>query len=47
MAAHQAPPYDAISLLGIYPEENKIEKIHMYPSVHSSTIYNSYNMEAT
>ena len=36
------PPYDpAIPLLGIYPEETKIEKRHMYPVVHCSTIYNS------
>jgi len=39
------PPYDpAILLLGIYPEETKIEKKkkkHTYPSVHRSTSYNS------
>ena len=36
------PPYDpAIPLLGIYPEENKIEKRHMYPNVYCSTIYSS------
>ena len=41
------PPYDpAIPLLGIYPEETKIER-HMYPIVHCSIIYNSQNMEAT
>ena len=35
------PPYDpAIPLLGIYPEETKLEK-HMYPILHCSTIYNS------
>ena len=35
------PPYDpAIPLLGIYPEEAKIEK-NMYPIVHCSTIYDS------
>ena len=35
------PPYDpAIPLLGIYPEETKIER-HMYPIVHCSTISNS------
>ena len=35
-------PYDpATPLLGIYPEETKIEKRHMYPIVHCSTIYNS------
>ena len=39
-------PYDpAIPLLGIYPKETKIEK-DMYPIVHYSTIYNSWNMEA-
>ena len=36
------PPYDpAIPFLGIYPEETKVEKEHMYPIVHCSTIYNS------
>ena len=36
------PPYDpAIPLLGIYPKETKIEKKHLYPIVHCSTIYNS------
>ena len=37
------PPYDpVIPLLGIYPEEIKIEKDRlMYPVVHCSTIYNS------
>ena len=35
------PPYNpAIPLLGIYPEETKIEK-EMYPVIHCSTIYNS------
>ena len=35
------PPYDpVIPLLGIYPEKIKIEKRHMYPTVHCSTIYN-------
>ena len=35
------PPYDpAIPLLGIHPEETKIEK-DMYPTVHCNTIYNS------
>ena len=35
------PPYDrAIPLLGMYPEETKIER-HIYPIVHCSTIYNS------
>ena len=36
------PPYDpTIPLLGIYPEETKIER-HVYPVFHCSTIYNSY-----
>ena len=36
------PPYDpTIPLLGIYPEKTKIKKIHMYPNVHCSTIYNN------
>ena len=36
------PPYElAILLLGIYPEETKIEERHVYPIVHCSTIYNS------
>jgi len=35
------PPYDpAIPLLGIYPEETRLEK-DTYPSVHCITIYNS------
>ena len=35
-------PYDpAISLLGIYPKETKIEKRHTYPNVYCSTICNS------
>ena len=35
------PPYNpAIPLLGIYPEETKIEK-DTYPIIHCSTIYNS------
>ena len=41
------PYYLAISLLGIYPEETKIEKGHMYPKAHCSTMYNSWDMEAT
>ena len=41
------PPYDpAIPLLGIYPKETKIEKKHLYPIVHCSTIYNSPDVEA-
>ena len=40
-------PYDsAIPLLGIYSEKTIIQK-DMLPSVHSSTIYNSQDMEAT
>ena len=35
-------PYDPeIPLLGIYPEETKIEEDIMYPNVHCSSIYNS------
>ena len=35
-------PYDpTIPLLNIYPEKTTIEKRHMYPIVHCSTIYNS------
>ena len=42
------PPYDpAFPILGIYPEETKTEKRHMSPSVHCSTIYNSWEMEVT
>ena len=42
------PPYDpAIPLLGIYPEETKIQKDTYTPIVHCSTIYSSQNMEAT
>ena len=40
-------PYDpAIPLLGIYTEENRIEK-HMYPNLHCTTVFNSQDMEAT
>ena len=36
------PPYDpAIPLLGIYPEETKIEEETCIPNVHCSTIYNN------
>ena len=36
------PPYDlAIPLLGIYPEENKIEKRNRYPIARCSSIYSS------
>ena len=42
-------PYDPeIPLLGINPEKTKINsKRHMLPNSHSSTIYNSQDMEAT
>ena len=43
-------PYDpAIPLLGIYPEKMKNSNLkrYMHPNVHSSTIYNSQDMEAT
>ena len=41
-------PYDpAIPLLGIHTEETRIERDHMYPNVHRSTVYNSQDMEAT
>ena len=40
-------PYDpTILLLGIYPEKTNL-KGFMHPNVHSSTIYNSHNMEET
>ena len=42
--------YDpAIPLLGIYLEKTTtlIPKGYMYPNVHSSTIYNRQDMEAT
>ena len=35
-----------ISLLGIHTEETRIKR-HMYPSVHCSAVYNSWDMEAT
>ena len=39
--------YDpAIPLLGIYLDKTVIQK-HMHPYVHSSTIHNSQDMEAT
>ena len=39
--------YDpAIPLLGIYPEKTIIKRV-MYHNVHSSTIYNNQDMEAT
>ena len=42
-------PYDAaIPLLGIYAEKMEtLSKRYMHPSVHSSIIYNSQDMEAT
>ena len=40
-------PYGpVVPLLGIYPEETITER-HMYSSVHCSSIYNSWDMEAT
>ena len=40
-------PYDsATPPLGIYPEKTN-QKRYMYPNVHSSTIFNSQDMEAT
>ena len=42
------PPYDPeIPLLGICPEDTKIEKDTCNPIAHCSTVYNSYNMDAT
>ena len=39
--------YDpAATLLGIHPEETRNES-QMYPKVHCSTAYSSYDMEAT
>ena len=41
-------PYDlAIPLLGIHTEETRIERRHVYPNVHHSTVYNNQDMEAT
>ena len=42
-------PYDpAIPLLGIYLEKTIIHSItYLHPNFHSSTIYNSQDMEAT
>ena len=40
-------PHDpAISLRGIYPEKTNL-KTYTYPYVHSSTIYNRKDTEAT
>ena len=40
-------PYDpAIPLLGMYQEKTDAKR-YMHPNVHSSTIYNSQDMEAT
>ena len=36
-----------IHILGIYLEKNIIWKRYMHPYVHSSTMYNSQDMEAT
>ena len=41
-------PYGpAIPLLSIYPERTIIQKRHMHPNFHCSTIYNRQDMEAT
>jgi len=41
-------PYDlAIPLLGIYPEKTTIQKRHVYPNVHCSSIYNGQDIEET
>ena len=41
-------PYDpAMPLLGIYPEKTTIQKRHMYPNVHCSSICNSWDIEET
>jgi len=38
----------AVSILGIYPgKQNIYSKRSMYPYVHSSTMYNIQNVEAT
>ena len=40
-------PYDpTIPLTGHIPRENRNSKKHMHPNVHSSTTYNSQDMEA-
>ena len=40
-------PYDpAVPFLGIYPEKTNLKR-YMHSSVHSSTIYNSQDVEAT
>ena len=43
------PGDPAIPLLSLYPEKNKnsTSKRHMHANVHSSTIYNSQDMETT
>ena len=41
-------PYDLeIPLLGIHAEETRIERDMCTPNVHHSTVYNSWDMEAT
>ena len=43
-------PYDpAIPLLDVYPRktQNTISKIYIHPNIHSSTVYNSQDMEMT
>ena len=40
-------PFDpAVLLLGIYPEKTNLKR-YMHPNVHSSTVYNSQDMDAT
>ena len=42
------PPHDpAIQVLGVYPEETEVERDTCVFHVHCSTIYSSWNMEAT
>ena len=43
----ELPSDPAIPLLGMYPEKTVIQKRHMHPNVHCSTIYNSQDMEVT
>ena len=43
----ELPYYPAIPLPGIYPDKTIIQKHTCTPNVHSSTIYNSQDMETT
>ena len=43
----ELPCDPAIPLLGIYPEKTIIQKRHMHPNVHCSTVYSSQVMELT